>query len=289
MASPRKSSVVTVCKPNFLFIGADRCGSKWLHNILLKHPDVFVPEIADPYFFDREYDRGMDWYFRLFEGAGETAKAIGELSHDYIHSPEAAERIRQHLPDVKLIATLRHPVERAFSSYQSARYAGVLSSTFEEALEATTPPHLKRNSQYATNLKPFFDLVPAQNIKLMLYDQLDTDPEGFAREIFEFLEIPFIPGLPYEVVFNPLSKPRAGIGGTVSKNSANLLRSLGLVKVLGWAKRREFIRRIFYKKTAADEKPTVNPETRRRLIKEFEPEIQGVEKLIGRELPAWRL
>ena len=58
-----------------------------------QHPDCYVPPIADPYFFDKNYGRGLDWYFKLFADAPPTALAIGEFSHDYIHSPEAAERI----------------------------------------------------------------------------------------------------------------------------------------------------------------------------------------------------
>ena len=53
-------------QPNFLFIGPDKVGSKWLHQVLLEHPDCFVPIIADPFYFDRYYDRGMGWYTDLF-------------------------------------------------------------------------------------------------------------------------------------------------------------------------------------------------------------------------------
>ena len=61
-------------RPTFLFIGADRCGSKSLHNIFRQHPECYVPPIADPYFFDKNYDRGMDWYLDLFSACA----AIGQ-------------------------------------------------------------------------------------------------------------------------------------------------------------------------------------------------------------------
>ena len=80
-------------KPNFLFIGPDKTGSSWLYQILRGHPECHVPELKDIYFFDRFYARGLDWYLSLFDSAAPGARAVGELSHDYLFSPAAAERI----------------------------------------------------------------------------------------------------------------------------------------------------------------------------------------------------
>ncbi len=273
--------------PTFLFIGADRCGSKWLHNIFLHHPDVFVPEIADPYFFDRQYHRGLEWYANLFKDAPGGAKAIGELSHDYLHSVETARRIHEHLPDVKIIATLRHPAERSFSSYQAACDAGVIRGSFEDALNEHH--HLVHNSRYHQNLTPFFELFDRSNIKIMLYDQLMSDPRGYAREIFDFIGVPFVDGLDYDVIFNPLSSSRASVGGAIAKHVARGLRKVGLVEVLGWAKRRSGVRAIFYKDYSAEQRPTVSPATRRRLVEKFGDEINSLEMLIRRDLAAWRV
>lgn len=273
--------------PTFLYIGADRCGSKWLHNIFVHHPDVFVPEIADPYFFDRQYHRGLAWYSNLFKDAPSGAKAIGELSHDYIHSVEAARRIHKDLTEVKIIATLRHPVERSFSSYQSAYDAGVIRSSFEDALNEH--PFLLHNSRYHQNLRPFFELFARSNIKILLYDQLMSDPRGYAREIFDFIGVPFVDGLDYDVIFNPLSRPRASIGGAMAKLASRSLRKCGLVEVLGWAKRRNSVRAIFYKNYSAEHRPMVNPVTRRRLLEEFGAETNNLEMLIHQDLAAWQV
>ncbi len=56
--------------PNFMYIGPDKAGSSWLHEVLLIHPQVYMPVAKDLYFFDRYYDRGMSWYLSQFEGAG---------------------------------------------------------------------------------------------------------------------------------------------------------------------------------------------------------------------------
>jgi len=104
-------------KPTFLFIGPDKSGSTWLYEVLRQHAQCFVPPVKDIYFFDRYYERGLDWYFRFFEAAPPGTLAAGELSHDYLFSSAAAERIAQDLPGVKLITSLRDPAERTFSHY----------------------------------------------------------------------------------------------------------------------------------------------------------------------------
>jgi len=94
-------------KPNFLVIGAMKCGTTKLCHLLGQHPDVFMCEPKEPEFFakDKKYKRGWDWYESLFT-AGEGKTAIGEGSVTHTKSlrfPNAASRIVKHLPDAKLI------------------------------------------------------------------------------------------------------------------------------------------------------------------------------------------
>ena len=76
--------------PNFLYVGPDKAGSSWLHEVLLKHPDVYLTPAKDLYFFDRYYDRGSSWYAAQFRDARQE-KIVGEVCQDYLFHPEAAE------------------------------------------------------------------------------------------------------------------------------------------------------------------------------------------------------
>lgn len=272
--------------PNFLFIGADRCGSKSLHNIFLQHPDCYVPPIADPYFFDKNYHRGLDWYLGLFADAPPTARAIGEFSHDYIHSPEAAERIAHDLPDVKLLATLRDPIERTFSSYASAHSAGVIRGPFEQAIEEV--PMLIGNSLYADKLERYFELFPGDRIKVLFFEDLAEDPAAFAKQAFDFLGLPFVEEIDYGRKMSALSKSRFPLSGWASKQGANLLRKLGWVNMLGVLKSNRLVRGFFYKPYGQNEKPQISAEMRQKLLEVFTPQIERVERLLGRDLSAWR-
>lgn len=272
-------------KPNFLFIGADRCGSKWLHNIFYHHPQCFVPTIADPYFFDKNYDKGLDWYYNLFRSVPPSAIAIGEFSHDYIHSELAAKRISEHLPDIRLLATLRHPVDRTFSSYMSAYYAGVIKTSFEKALKEV--PMLINNSMYVEKLDIYFRYFEQYKIKILLYDELAEDPRRFARRAFDFVEVGFAEGLDYDTIFNPLSKPTFPGSGELSKVTANTLRKLGWLGLLGAAKRHPVVRSIFYR-LQQQQKSEMDPNTRKELLEFFDPHTSRLEEILGVDLSAWR-
>lgn len=273
-------------KPNFLFIGADRCGSKWLHNIFHQHPQCFVPTIADPYFFDKNYHKGLDWYYKLFRTAPPSAIAIGEFSHDYIHSDLAAKRIAEHLSEIRLLATLRHPVDRTFSSYMAAYYAGVIRTSFEKALKEV--PMLVKHSMYTEKLDTYLRHFKKDKIKILLYDELVEDPRRFARRAFDFVGVGFVEGLDYDIIINPLSRPTVHGSGKLSKLAANTLRKLGWLGLLGAAKRHPVVRSIFYSSLQQHEKPEMDPNIREELLQLFEPHTSRLEEMLGVDLSAWR-
>jgi hypothetical protein len=273
-------------RPNFLFIGADRCGSKSLHQIFRQHPECYVPSIADPYFFDRHYDRGMDWYLGLFAAASPTARAIGEFSHDYLQSPEAAVRIATELPDVKLLVTLRHPIDRLFSSYASAVSAGVVSTPLEQAIEDV--PWFIGNSFYADRLQVYYDLFPRDALKVLFFEDLQANPRAFADQAFRHVGLNAIDGIDYDSRYSQLSKSRWPLAGKATKVGANTLRRLGWVNLLGHLKSNAAFRSLFYKPLAAEERPSIDPETRKRLSAIFAPQIDRLEVMLGRDLTSWR-
>lgn len=295
MTSPKSSTVASqktasvrrhLARPTFLYIGGDRCGSKSLHNIFRQHPDCFVPPIADPYFFDRHYDRGLEWYFSLFEEAPDAVKAIGEFSHDYLHSDKAAARIATDLPDVKLLVTLRHPIERTFSSYVAAFSAGAIRGSFEEALRSS--PMLIGNSLYADNLEPYFNHFPQTHIKVQFFEDLTEDPRAFAFEAFHFVGLPETDEINYGERLSQLSSSRFPLAGLLSRQAANALRRLGWVNLLGRLKHHRLIRPIFYKPYSAADRPIMSAESRQFLQETFAPQIDRLEKMLGRDLSDWR-
>lgn len=105
--------------PNFLIIGAPRAGTTLLYEGLWRHPEIYMSPVKEPWFFCEEelqIVQDLETYRALFSEVRDE-EAIGEASTIYLYSPKAPLCIKQHLPDARLVATLRNPVERAYSQF----------------------------------------------------------------------------------------------------------------------------------------------------------------------------
>jgi len=270
--------------PNFLFIGPDKTGSTWLYEILRQHPQCFVPDCKDIYFFDRYYNRGFHWYLSFFNKSPSTALAIGELSHDYLFSQEAAKRIRNHLPNVRLLTSLRNPVERTFSHYLQLVRSGLTRQSFDEALKSF--PELINNSRYAKHLNIYFKLFGRNQIKVLFFDKLQTDPRSYAEEVFDFLGIGLDESIEYERRIMAAAKPRSALIARIAKIGANAARDCGFTKLVGRIKYSR-LAAMLYRPYAQGEREIMKPETRKYLNETFAPDIAELEQLLGCSLKHW--
>ena len=121
--------------PDFLVLGAQKAGTTALYAYLRWHPGITGPSWKEVSFFDRHWWRGEGWYrgqFPLRSGG----QIVGEASPSYLFHPLAPERARTLVPDARLIALVRNPVDRAYSQYQHAVALGREPLSFEDALAA---------------------------------------------------------------------------------------------------------------------------------------------------------
>jgi hypothetical protein len=130
--------------PDFLIVGEAKCGTTSLYDDLAQHPCVLEAAVKEVHFFDIRFRRGLEWYraqfpleWQMQRKKGPTARQTGEASPYYMFHPHAPARIKQALPNVKLIVMLRNPVERAYSQYQHEfRRGREPLASFEEAIAA---------------------------------------------------------------------------------------------------------------------------------------------------------
>lgn len=129
--------------PDFLIIGAQRAGTTSLFQYLASHPDVTPSFPKEVHYFTNQYQRGPGWYRSHFPLAawrtavqrrGRRPLLTGEATPYYLAHPHAAQRVRQDLPDARLIVLLRNPVDRAYSHYQHEVASGIETLTFADAL-----------------------------------------------------------------------------------------------------------------------------------------------------------
>lgn len=204
--------------PDFVIIGAQKGGTTSLFSALEEHPACARAWKKEVHYFDHYFDKGLNYYKRFFplrsfmKSRGKTI--CGEASPYYIAHPLAAERIRSTLPDVKLIAVLRHPVDRAISHYLHNRRIGGDSrepETFAQALEyeperidgqvgalkggevAWSPGHVfhsyRTRGNYLEQLKSFEREFINGQLLVIFFEELCANPAKVLSTVFEHLEI----------------------------------------------------------------------------------------------------
>jgi hypothetical protein len=272
--------------PDFLFLGPDKSGSSWLFEVLRQHPDCFVPACKDVYYFDDQYTKGLDWYASFFDDAPEQAIAVGELSHAYLFSAEVAERIRQDLPGVRLMTSLRHPVDRCYSHYLYLVSSGLVTTSFAETI--ANRPGLTRSSYYAKPLGEYMKRFGPDQLKVLFFDDLQRDPRAYAAQVYDFLGLRFNEAFEYEKKVRPARQPRNFWLARLAKHGALAARKFGLVRAVG-AVKHSFVARMLYKPYKKEEIPAMDPAVRTQLIQLFTPDILELQDMLKVDLSHWRV
>jgi hypothetical protein len=291
--------------PNFLVIGAAKAGTTALHRYLAQHPKIYMSETKEIRFFPFENERPtfcgpgddsdevvtkIEEYRAFFEAAA-AFPVRGEASPLYLYYAKAAERIHHHIPDVKLVAILRHPVDRAYSHYLMLKHDGFEHLGFREALAAEDQRvadrwshrwHLRRRGFYAKQLKAYFELFKPEQIRIYLYEDLTRDAIAVLQDIFRFLDLDdtFVPDTSvrhneYRVARSPALHAFL----TESRRTKNLLKPLLSFEV------RQRIKGPINRRNQS--KPPLAGELRHQLIEVFREDISELQAMLQRDLSHW--
>lgn len=233
--------------PNFLHLGPGKSGSTWLHEVLLLHPQVFLTQAKDLYYFSRYYDRGFDWYRKQFRAAQPDHLVVGEVCPDYLACPEAPARIKECLgSQVTLMATLREPVSRAFSSFLYLRKHGLAPDTFLEAVRSI--PQLIDEGRYATQLSRYADHLGPGAVRVSLFDDLQQDPQAFFNGITDGLRLDRMTLDAHLLEAKlPASKARLLPVAMAVQRTAGWVRAHDGTELVGRIKRSPLVQTVLYK------------------------------------------
>jgi hypothetical protein len=264
--------------PDFLYIGTSKAGSTWLFNTLAIHPQVHLASSKGLYFFDQHYDRGVDWYLDQFRGAG-GARAMGEISHSYLSSPGAEQRIAELNPAMRLLVCLREPVDRAFSDYLDLVKNGQFGGSFEAALERY--PRLIDRGRYASHLHRYSSIFSPELLSVQLFDDLRVDPQAYADATFDFLGVDRLQ-LPAAALKRrqPAGTARSRGLASAAKRASAVARQVGLRRLRSRVKRSVVVRQLLYR-PYADDRPQLDPVVAEQLRRVFAPEVEALAPLLG--------
>jgi len=213
--------------PSFILVGAQRAGTTSLFRALMSHPLIYSANYHKGVnYFDINYDRDLSWYQGHFPTAASLRKRSRgtsgepitfEASGYYMFHPCAAERLARHLPELKILAMLRDPVERAYSAHKHELARGYETEQFERALElederldgqvermVADPGYQSfshrhhsyvRRGQYAEQLLRLGQFFPTDRIHVIESESFFEQPEDTYGRVLEFLELlPVLPG-----------------------------------------------------------------------------------------------
>jgi hypothetical protein len=174
--------------PDFIIIGAQRSGTSTLYEHITRHPDVHGAFRKEVHYFDRHYDRGLSWYRACFPVSGFT----GEASPSYMFIPEIPERIVALLPNVKSIAILRNPIDRAYSAYNRNVRLRRETRPFPEAIVGgpTLPFKYLERGLYAEQLERWLKYFKREQLLVLSAEKFFADGPSVLGEVFKFLGLP---------------------------------------------------------------------------------------------------
>lgn len=265
--------------PDFLGVGPPRAATSWLDAVLRGHAGL-PRDIKEIDFFIENYARGIDWYKSYFADCDPNLPC-GEICPSY-YSPLGRERIAKHLPRCKIICTFRDPVEWRYSFYKLAIRNAWTRDDFESWVA-------KNPGDTNGGLRGWFDVFGRDNVLVLIHDDLEADAQSYLDGVCGFIGIDRIPLAESAVGTRKINTFSAPPRSQALARRARKLRD--------WLKGREAYRTINllgraglwrYCFEGGDEFAPLTPEVEARLRERFRPEVEALEKLIGRDLAAWK-
>jgi hypothetical protein len=297
--------------PNFLILGAAKSGTTSLYRYLKQHPEIFLADKKETNFFAcknlklqdfRWEGRSPDFflssitileeYQSIFKKASKQV-AVGEVSTGYLYSRAAPEHIRKFNPQVKLIAILRNPIERAYSHYlQLRREQREPLENFTQALLAELlrihnnyvwDYFYKDQGYYFQQLQRYYALFPTEQIRVYFYEELESDVSKLVSDLFSFIGVTKDFPLDTSFKFNTGGIPiHPWFGRLISSN--NRIRTS--IKYLLSPKKRQEFKKLYLKLFFRPAPPL--PDSAYELLRDaYQDDISKLQELFRRDLSTW--
>ncbi|MEM1370572.1 MAG: sulfotransferase [Cyanobacteria bacterium P01_H01_bin.15] len=295
--------------PNFIIFGVQKSGTTSVYKYLSQHPQVYVSPTKETNFLCTDWERNpltvvnknsdrserkkirtFEDYTALFDGVTDEI-AIGEASPNYLfHYETSVPQIKKYVPDVKLIAILRNPVDRAYSDYLMMVREGRETKAISEQLAGETISSFTiKKGLYFEALQHFYANFDSARIKIFLFDELRQDSTKLMQELYEFLNVDstFVPDT--ERVFQKAQVPKNQALNKLLQ-TPNPLRSsfAGLLQGVLPVKTRQNLRKSLVNlNMGSKSKPKLSDSDRSQLFEIYRHDILKLQDLIQRDLSVW--
>ena len=278
--------------PTFIIFGTRKAGTTSLYHYLNQHPQIYMSDLKGSKYFLFNPDepksasnfpvKNIIEYKKLFEGANsKNASAIGEATPSYLCSESAASRIKETIPGVLLIASLRNPVDRVYSQYQMQMRN--LKKNQREDFTVNNLDKWTDEGFYYKHIKSYFKLFNHNQIKVIIFEKWIQDPLAMLRNMYEFLDVDtdFIPDI--SVQYNQGGFEKYQLIESLLRHRKIFIKLKPFVP-REIRKRLNLLRNINRQKA-----PILSNEIRNYLGNIFLDDINKLEDLIKQDLSIWKV
>lgn len=272
--------------PNFIIVGAAKSGTTALANFVGQHPEIYMSSVKEPFYFVEDPEITKSEYLKLFI-KGEKYKARGEASTGYLYDPTSAEKIYSSCGNIRIIISLRYPVDMAHSMWRHMSTHGSEQRTFYQAISNELSPNDTKHAgradsyryidrgMYSKQVARYIERFGRENVYIMVFEEFNKNPTDELRKVFKFLEV--------ETSFTPEIK-RINEGGSIRSQLLHRLihREFSLLKRIVPLKARYHIRKIAKKANLQKGKiETLRTTTRKDLQETYRNDIEELKKITG--------
>lgn len=278
--------------PNFFIVGAPRSGTTSLYEYLKSVPGIYMSPLKEPHYFGPDLATRYDMrvvkgknvgllmnnkaaYLKLFRDAKDSV-AAGEASASYLSDRTAPTRIRDVVPEARIIAILRDPAKRAYSHYLMHVREGIQRRSFGETMRA---PCYVEPGFYGEQVTRYLEAFGAGKMKILIFEEFIQDTSAAVREVLQFLGVNGEPQVSTAEAHNALALPRSSLarvilGSNLARHAAHSLIPAPL--------RRMARTRFLLRKSAV---APMGEEERHFLEQLYREDVKRLREILGRSLP----
>ena len=288
--------------PNFIVVGASKCGTSSLYAYLRQHPEIFLPRVKETHFFtyDEIHSLGPEGFAADYYPGARGHAARGDITPTYFVQPDVViPRIKAVYGDAppKFVLIMRNPVDRAWSHYLHKVRSGEEKETFEQALcleaeRMRTAPvgwwGYLAESSYATYLAKWLEAFPREQFLFLLTEDLASNPDAVLEHIFAFLGV--------DPAYRIQDHRRKNMGGAVKSGFAlSVLSKPSVIKVLVKKllplryQQKLKTRLIELNTSKAGGAAEMSEDQKAWLRSRLGPSVRELERLTGIDLSLWSL
>lgn len=278
-------------KITFLICGAPKAGTTSLYEYMKDHPNVLMSSNKEPKFFFKGYEKGIDWLYERFFSHYEGESAIGTASAENINRKKVPRRIKEHVPNARLIFILRDPVERIWSHYHHALNVGYLhpDTSFSSMIREDGNEWVKwqlRIGKYINHLCRYEKYFEKSQMKIVIFRDFARNTEEVVKSLFEFIGVKKRENINTDKEYNKgksfLGNPQlyralyriwSPIKASLPERALSRLFNL-----------RSTVRGFFFR---SGDKPEMASKDRRYLSDVYERPNTRLQKWLGRDLSHW--